>query len=106
MRAGMAVASLLIVGVVGCAATVEPPARSAPGYGLQTYEWTHESGPVRMIRKDEGFCFLSKVNGQVAGGAECLRVFVGDDGFWYLDGSTQAGWLKGEAIAVRFTDGR
>lgn len=55
-----------------------------------------------MIAKEEGFCFLTEVGGHFAGGGESVRVYIGEDGYWYLHGkSAQAVWAK--AMSVQFS---
>jgi len=64
------------------------------------YNWRRGSAPVKMIHKDTGFCFLSGVRGGLNGGGEAARVYIGDDGYWYLKGQTMAGTMELWAIAV------
>jgi hypothetical protein len=67
----------------------------------QEYGWQRGDGAVRMIRKEEGFCYLTRVNGQFAGLGEEARVYIGDDGYWYLSGSAYKP-LAATAMSVRF----
>ena len=82
------------------------PSTAAGAESLTTeyrqYEWQRGGAPVRMISKDEGFCFLSAVGGHFAGGGESVRVYIGEDGFWYLGGSA-AQELWGKAMSVKFS---
>jgi hypothetical protein len=64
------------------------------------YNWRRGSAPVKMIHKDTGFCYLSGVKGGLNGGGEAARVYIGDDGYWYLKGQTRAGTMELWAIAV------
>ncbi len=73
----------------------------SPKYEFNTYEWEHNGAPVQMIHQDEGFCYLADIGGAFNGGAEVARVYVGDDGFWYLHGSTGQGFMVVRAIAVK-----
>ena len=73
----------------------------SPKFEYITYEWQHNGVPVKMIHKDEGFCYLGDIGGAFDGGAEVARVYVGEDGFWYLHGSTGRGFLVVRAIAVK-----
>ena len=66
----------------------------------QQYTWNRNDPPVRMIAKDEGFCFLSEVGGHFAGGGEATSVYIGDDGFWYLGGHS-AQFLYAKAYSVK-----
>ena len=54
-----------------------------------------------MIHKDEGFCYVADVGGAFNGGGEVARVYIGDDGYWYLHGSTGHGFLVVGAVAVK-----
>ncbi len=74
-----------------------------PKFEYKSYRWEHNAPPVKMIHKDEGFCYLADVGGAFHGGAEVGRVYVGDDGFWYLHGSTGHGFLVIGAISVKIT---
>ena len=75
----------------------------SPKFDYTTYRWEHNAPPVKMIHKDEGFCYLADIGGAFNGGAEVARVYVGDDGFWYLHGSTGQGFIVVRAIAVKMT---
>jgi len=75
----------------------------SPKFEYKTYQWEHNAPPVKMIHKDEGFCYLADVGGAFHGGAEVGRVYIGDDGFWYLHGSTGHGFLVIGAISVKTT---
>ena len=73
----------------------------APKFEYTMYRWEHNAPPVKMIHKDEGFCYLADVGGAFHGGAEVARVYIGDDGYWYLHGSTGHGFLVVGAMAVK-----
>ncbi len=75
----------------------------SPKFAYTTYRWEHNAPPVKMIHKEEGFCYVADVGGAFNGGAEVARVYIGDDGFWYLHGSTGHGFLVVGAIAVTLT---
>ncbi len=74
-----------------------------PKFEYTTYRWEHNSPPVKMIHKADGFCYLADVGGAFNGGGEVARVYIGDDGYWYLHGSTAHGFLVVGAIAVKMT---
>ena len=76
---------------------------NSPKFEYTTYEWKHNAPPVKMIHRDEGFCYLADIGGAFDGGAEVARVYIGDDGFWYLHGSTGRGFLVVRATAVNIT---
>ncbi len=75
----------------------------SPKYEYKTWRWEHNAAPVKMIHKDEGFCYLADIGGAFHGGAEVGRVYIGDDGFWYLHGSTGHGFLVIGAVSVKIT---
>ena len=56
---------------------------------FETRRWQQGDAPIRLIRKEEGFCALTLVTGSFQGGGEMVRVYVGDDGYWYLGGDSQ-----------------
>jgi len=76
-----------------------PAAGSAP-YELKT--WRQGDPPLRLIRKEEGFCALTMVTGSFQGGGEMVKVYVADDGFWYLGGESQQEGVAAECIVVRY----
>ncbi len=73
----------------------------APKFEYTMYRWEHNAPPVKMIHKDEGFCYLADVGGAFHGGGEVARVYIGEDGYWYLHGSTAHGFLVVGAMAVK-----
>ena len=75
----------------------------SPKFEYTNYRWDYNAPPVKMIHKDEGFCYLAGVGGAFDGGAEVARVYIGDDGFWYLHGSSGRGFLVVSATAVKLT---
>lgn len=75
----------------------------SPKFEYTTYRWENNGPPVKMIHQDEGICYLSGIGGAFQGGAEVARVYVHDDGYWYLHGSTGQGLLVVNATAVKMT---
>ena len=73
----------------------------APSFTFQTFTWMEDKPPTKMIHQDEGFCFLTGVNGAFDGGAEGALVYIGEDGYWYLKGHTKRELLRLHAIAVK-----
>jgi hypothetical protein len=79
---------------------VQPPsAKPAP---FETRTWRQGEAPVRLIRKEEGFCALTLVTGSFQGAGEMVRVYVGDDGYWYLGGESHQEGVAAECIVVRY----
>ncbi len=66
------------------------------------YEWKNGDKPVRMLKRDEGFCFLTEIGGHFAGAGEVVRVYIGEDGYWYLAGESGQAELWGKAMSVKF----
>ena len=50
------------------------------------YTWVNGSNPVKMIPSTCGIAFLTYVQGKFAGGGEIVKVYVDQDGYWYLGG--------------------
>src|SRR5579862_3643972 len=67
------------------------------------YEWKNGDKPIRMLKRDEGFCFLTEIGGHFAGAGEVVRVSIGDDGYWYLAGASGQDELWGKAMGVKFS---
>jgi hypothetical protein len=81
------------------AAAAPAPAPAAPAF--ETRRWEQGDAPIRLIRKEEGFCALTMVTGHFEGGGEMVRVYVADDGYWYLGGDSQQEGVAAECIIVR-----
>jgi hypothetical protein len=64
------------------------------------HEWRPVSGAVRLLGKDEGFCFISGVCGMFAGDGEDVYVTLGENGAWYLDGASKQASVAVRAIGV------
>ena len=101
----------------GCSAL--PPAQSSSGdatpaanpsgtakisRNITFARWHQGSPPTRLIRSDEGFCFLTAVGGHFQGGGESVRVYVGDDGYWYLGGQSMQQGVWAECGIIRYGD--
>jgi hypothetical protein len=69
---------------------------------FETRTWRQGEAPVRLIRKEDGFCALTQVTGSFQGAGEMVRVYVGDDGYWYLGGDSHQEGVAAECIIVRF----
>lgn len=99
---GLLAAAMLWLGALAAPLRADPPAGDPVPVTYRAYEWEHGQPPVRMIRADEGICFLTAVRGHFAGGGEEVRVYIGDDGYWYLGGNAgQNIWAK--AMSVQFS---
>lgn len=68
----------------------------------ELHSWQRGQSAVKMIHKDEGFCFLSSVSGTFRGFGEKVRVYINpDDGFWYLEGQSGQNQLAAKAYSVK-----
>ena len=76
---------------------------NTPKFEFTTYRWDYNEPPVRLIHKDDGVCYLSGLDGAFDGGAEGARVYIGDDGYWYLHGNSGRGFLVLGATAMKIT---
>ena len=75
---------------------------AAPAAPYETKTWRQGEPPLRLLRQEEGFCALTLVTGHFQGAGESVRVYVADDGFWYLGGESQQEGVAAECIVVRF----
>ncbi len=66
------------------------------------HTWKQGDPPVKLIPKDEGFCALTTVSGGFAGGGEGVWVSIGEDGYWYLGGRSQAEAVTATCIVIRY----
>jgi hypothetical protein len=68
----------------------KPPRTAKHRIGsVETKTWRQGEPPLRLIREDEGFRALSLVTGHFQGGGELVKVYMGDDGYWYLGGHSR-----------------
>ena len=72
-----------------------------PPFEYQFFQWSKGEPPVKMISKDEGFCYLTVINGAFGSGAEGANLEIRDDGYWYLWGTTGTSFLRLKAVAVK-----
>ncbi|HEY3899910.1 MAG TPA: hypothetical protein VGM54_14925 [Chthoniobacter sp.] len=82
-----------------------PPPPAAIAFAPQTVEtraWRQGEPPVRLIPKDEGFCALTMVTGHFQGAGEWVKVWIADDGYWYLGGESHQEGVAAECMIVRF----
>lgn len=84
-------------------------ARSAREFDPATVtfaSWSQGEPPKRLIRSSEGFCALTSVTGHFQGGGEIVKVYVDDDGFWYLGGGSMQEGVSAQCIIVRYQANR
>jgi hypothetical protein len=71
--------------------------------GPEFHTWNQGDPPLKLIRKDEGYCALTTVSGGFAGGGEAVWVSVGEDGYWYLGGRSQQEGVSATCIVIRYS---
>jgi hypothetical protein len=62
--------------------------------------WKQKSPPVRLVRADEGMCFLTNLHGGMRDPGDSAGLRLGDDGFWYLQGTGRM--LGASAIVIQY----
>lgn len=78
----------------------KPSVKSSP-FDYKFYTWNVGQQPIKMIHKNEGFCYLTVINGAFDAGSEGANIEIKDDGYWYLWGTTRTGFLRLQAVAVK-----
>ena len=79
-----------------------PAAAEGSDHGVETASWHQGEAPVKLLRVDEGFCALTSVTGHFEGGGEAVRVYVAEDGYWYLAGRSSQNDVAGECVVIRY----
>ena len=75
------------------------------GFGAVEFRgWHQGEPPVKLIRKDEGFCALTGVTGRFEGDGEQVRVYIGDDDYWYLGGQSAQKGVAATCVIVRYPE--
>ena len=80
-----------------------PPSPLPSADGIEFRHWHQGEPPVKLIRKEAGFCALTGVGGGFAGGAEEVHVYIGPDDYWYLGGNSRQHGVDAECVVVRFS---
>ena len=70
--------------------------------GIEFRHWQQGEPPVKLIRKDEGFCALTGIGGGLAGGGEEAHVYISEDGYWTLGGKSMQKGVSAECVVVRY----
>ena len=74
----------------------------AASNGVEFRHWHQGEPPVKLIRKEEGFCALTGIGGGFAGDGEEAHVYIGEDGYWYLGGKSMQKGVAAECVVVRY----
>lgn len=95
----------LSCGIILLVSAALPPERETVlVHGLEFARWEQGQPPVKLIRSNEGYCALTMVRGHFAGGGEHVRVWVDEDGFWYLGGHSYQHEVSAECVIVRYRE--
>ncbi len=87
------------------AANATPAQRvtAAPLPGTTVDVWSqYDQYPRRMMRVDDGFCYLTAVHGNFRGGGEVVRIW-NQDGYWMLGGQSGQQDVTGVATCVSYS---
>ena len=68
---------------------------------FKEHVWKAGQAPIKLVRADEGFAFLSGVGGAYDGDGEGVSVYV-KNGDWYIGGKSMQVSLWAKAMVVRF----
>ncbi len=69
---------------------------------LTFHAWRKGQPSLRLIRAEEGFCFLTGVTGSFQGGGETLFVRIEQDGDWHFGGHAGSYIVAGQCAVYRF----
>ena len=72
------------------------------GWNVEFRHWEQGNPDLKLIRKDEGFCALTGITGHFQGSGEQVQVYVGDDGYWHLGGTSHQEGVAADCVVVRF----
>lgn len=62
----------------------------------QTYEWEKGHDPVQMVKVSDGFCYLTKLTGNLNGRDEAVWITIIGD-YWHLGGMSKREFAAGRA---------
>jgi tetratricopeptide (TPR) repeat protein len=84
--------------------TMAPRPPGMPGPFEYIFYECKKGDKIKMIHKDEGFCYLVGIHGAFYGGGESAQITIEKDGYWYLTVvSANAQPLDVRAVAVKLT---
>ena len=70
----------------------------------QEFTWKTGAPRTKMLRQDEGCCFLTGLGGSFLGEGESINVTRDQDGFWYLEGPAKQS-VVAYAVGIPFAEG-
>jgi hypothetical protein len=81
------------------AVSVRPSSPKIFGTDIREVTWTRGSPPIKLLRQDQGLCFLTMVTGGMQGDGDSAGLKLANDGYWYLSGSGNI--LSAGAVVIR-----
>lgn len=64
--------------------------------------WEQGQPPVQLIKSSEGFCVLTKVTGHFQGDGESVKLWIDNDGYWYLGGQSHQTEVGADCAVLRY----
>ena len=108
MKSNYLLLSIVLLFMAGCSslpttpyANTSPAGVALPG-SVSFATWKQGEPPHRLIRATDGFCALTTVAGHFQGGGEVVRVYIGEDGYWYIGGDSSQKGVRAECVIVPF----
>jgi hypothetical protein len=77
---------LVLVTFAGFLSCITMDGSLATGWGDGPFSWHQGQGPKTIATESDSVCVLTEVQGKFRGGGEYVRVEVGSDGYWRLEG--------------------
>ncbi|HEX3998619.1 MAG TPA: hypothetical protein VHX65_08730, partial [Pirellulales bacterium] len=70
---------------------------------VEEHKWSVGDSPVELLKKRQGFAFLSSVSGHLWGYGEEVGVYLGTDDTWYFGGRSGQPDVHATATTIRFS---
>jgi hypothetical protein len=87
--------SLAVYGNISVAGDIKPSDQGSLLTGMLAYTdeyvWQEGDPPVKMVNSNDGFCFLTGVEGDFFSPSEWVEIYLETDNFWYLRGGSSGG---------------
>ena len=78
------------------------PAPEYPVPEIRFAHWQQGDPPLKLIHSSRGYCYLTAIGGKFMGGAEVVKLTVGEGGYWYLSGHSNQESVAAECAIVEF----